>query len=73
MIGEIPVFNLMAVIAFGLLVLVTGGVAYLTAIEWRDRRRREADAAPRPSGMGMTKGKSSAKTAKRAKKTSKKR
>lgn len=71
--GEIPVFNLMAIAAFGLLILVTGGVAYLTAIEWRDRRRREADAAPRPSGMGMAKAKSSAKAAKRANKASKKR
>ncbi|WP_256529093.1 hypothetical protein [Limnofasciculus baicalensis] len=29
--------------AIALLVLVTGGVAYLTAAEWRDRRRRERD------------------------------
>jgi hypothetical protein len=29
--------------AITLLVLVTGGVAYLTAAEWRDRRRRERD------------------------------
>jgi hypothetical protein len=73
MTGEIPVFNLMASAAFGLLVLVTGGVAYLTAVEWRDRRRRKADAAPRPGGMGMAKSKPSAKAAKRANKASKKR
>ncbi|MGF1515795.1 MAG: hypothetical protein ACFB5Z_19135 [Elainellaceae cyanobacterium] len=29
--------------AFGMLVLVTGGIAYLTAVEWRDRRRRDRD------------------------------
>ncbi len=62
--GEIPVFNLMAVASFGLLVLVTGGVAYLTAVEWRDRRRRKADAEGRPSGIGMAKSKVSPKAAK---------
>ncbi len=29
--------------ALGLLVLVSGGVLYLTAAEWRDRRRRDRD------------------------------
>jgi hypothetical protein len=29
--------------AIGLLVLVSGGVAYLTAAEWRDRRRQDRD------------------------------
>jgi hypothetical protein len=29
--------------AIGLLVLVSGGVLYLTAAEWRDRRRRNRD------------------------------
>jgi len=33
-------FNALVLAAFGLLVAVTGGIAYLTAIEWRDRRRR---------------------------------
>jgi hypothetical protein len=30
-------------IALGLLVAVSGGIAYLTAIEWRDRRRRDRE------------------------------
>jgi hypothetical protein len=29
--------------ALGLLAVVTGGVLYLTAAEWRDRRRRDRD------------------------------
>jgi len=29
--------------AIGLLALVSGGVIYLTAAEWRDRRRQERD------------------------------
>jgi hypothetical protein len=29
--------------AIGLLALVSGGVLYLTAIEWRDRRRQQRD------------------------------
>ncbi|MGB7439718.1 MAG: hypothetical protein WA919_01505 [Coleofasciculaceae cyanobacterium] len=29
--------------AIGLLALVSGGVVYLTAAEWRDRRRQERD------------------------------
>jgi hypothetical protein len=29
--------------AFGLLIVVTLGIAYLTAAGWRDRRRREED------------------------------
>ena len=31
------------VAAFVLLVAVTGGIAYLTAAEWRDRRRQERE------------------------------
>ncbi len=33
-------FNVLILAAFGLLVTVTGGIAYLTAAEWRDRRRQ---------------------------------
>ncbi|CAA9298793.1 hypothetical protein AVDCRST_MAG92-4936 [uncultured Coleofasciculus sp.] len=29
--------------AISLLVVVSGGVVYLTAIEWRDRRRQDRD------------------------------
>jgi hypothetical protein len=34
-----PVFNLLSLTAFGLLVFVTLGIFYLTFAEWRDRRR----------------------------------
>jgi hypothetical protein len=35
--------TILAVVSFALLIAVTGGVAYLTSIEWRDRRRREQE------------------------------
>jgi len=37
------ILNVLVVAAFGLLVAVTGGIAYLTAAEWRDRRRQERE------------------------------
>jgi hypothetical protein len=40
---ESPVFSVLILAAFGLMLVVSGGVAYLTLAEWRDRRRREAD------------------------------
>ena len=33
--------NLLAIVATSLLVFVSGGVIYLSTIEWRDRRRRQ--------------------------------
>ncbi|MCP9800545.1 hypothetical protein [Synechococcus sp. RedBA-s] len=39
--------NVLALTASVLLVFVTGGVIYLSTIEWRDRRR--AKRAPRPA------------------------
>jgi hypothetical protein len=36
---EFNAINLLILVAFAMLVTVTGGVAYLTAIDWRDRRR----------------------------------
>ncbi|MBD2109608.1 MULTISPECIES: hypothetical protein [unclassified Nodosilinea] len=36
-------FSILATIALVLMVVVTGGVAYLTAADWRDRRRRKND------------------------------
>jgi hypothetical protein len=41
---ETPVFNVLILVAFGLMVLVSGGVGYLTLAEWRDRRRRDREA-----------------------------
>jgi hypothetical protein len=40
---EISVFNVLVLVAFGLLVTVTGGVVYLTLTDWRDRRRRDQE------------------------------
>ena len=42
--------NILAIAAAALLVFVSGGVIYLSTIEWRDRRRRQEPAtAPRRS------------------------
>ncbi len=38
--AEAPASRLLAATAALLLVFVSGGVIYLSAIEWRDRRRR---------------------------------
>ncbi len=35
--------NILFVVAVGLLLLVSGGVVYLTTAEWRDRRRQDRD------------------------------
>jgi hypothetical protein len=41
---ELSPFNILVLVAFGLLVFVSGGIIYLTIAEWRDRRRRDQDA-----------------------------
>lgn len=40
---EVSPYSVLILIAFGLLVTVSGGILYLTLAEWRDRRRRDAD------------------------------
>lgn len=45
----------LAVLAFFLLIVVTVGVGYLTAVEWRDRRRRGRDIDAVPSMRGSRK------------------
>ncbi len=40
---ETSVFNSLVLVAFGLMVVVSGGIGYLTIVEWRDRRRREQE------------------------------
>jgi hypothetical protein len=37
----LTVYNLLAILAAALLVFVSGGVIYLSTVEWRDRRRRQ--------------------------------
>lgn len=38
---ENPVLSILALLAVLLLVVVTGGVGYLTLADWRDRRRQD--------------------------------
>lgn len=40
---EISPYSVLVVAALSLMIVVSGGVAYLTVAEWRDRRRREED------------------------------
>lgn len=55
MASQNQVLTVLAVMSFVLLIVVTGGVVYLTAIEWRDKRRRgdEARAMPARSVRGV--------------------
>lgn len=47
---ESPAFGILVILAFGLLATVSGGIVYLTLVEWRDRRRRDrADREDRTS------------------------
>lgn len=43
---EFTVLNTLVLVAFGLLLTLTGGVIYLTLTDWRDRRRREQEKQP---------------------------
>ncbi|MEM9088973.1 MAG: hypothetical protein AAGC93_09545 [Cyanobacteria bacterium P01_F01_bin.53] len=49
------VLAILAVLAFLLLIVVTIGVGYLTAVEWRDRRRRGRDIDAMPNWRGSRK------------------
>jgi len=40
-VGGLTLNNVLAIVAAGLLVFVSGGVIYLSTVEWRDRRRRQ--------------------------------
>lgn len=40
---EFSALSILATLALVLMVSVTGGVVYLTAIEWRDRRRQDRE------------------------------
>jgi CHASE3 domain sensor protein len=35
--------SILALVALGLLVTVTGGIVYLTLADWRDRRRQDQE------------------------------
>lgn len=49
MLENISVVDFLFVAAIALLIAVSGGILYLTAVEWRDRRRQKRDerSAPR--------------------------
>jgi len=40
---SISVLNVLFLVAIALLLFVSGGILYLTTLEWRDRRRRDRD------------------------------
>lgn len=40
---ETSAYSILVLVALGLLVFVTGGIGYLTIVEWRDRRRQDRD------------------------------
>ena len=44
-VGGLTFNNLLAIATAALLVFVSGGVIYLSTIEWRDRRRRQQPAS----------------------------
>lgn len=40
---EFSLINILAVVALSMMVIVSGGIVYLTTIEWRDRRRQDRE------------------------------
>jgi hypothetical protein len=48
-VGGLTLNNVLAILAASLLVFVSGGVIYLSTIEWRDRRRRQQPVQARAS------------------------
>ncbi|MEH1766711.1 MAG: hypothetical protein V7L27_15065 [Nostoc sp.] len=40
---ESPFLSILAIVAVLLLLVVTGGIGYLTLADWRDRRRRDEE------------------------------
>jgi hypothetical protein len=56
----------LAAAAVALLVFVSAGVVYLSAVEWRDRRRRRADARSSDSASSPAAGKRGGRTSTRS-------
>ncbi|MEA5532456.1 hypothetical protein [Crocosphaera sp. XPORK-15E] len=42
------IINILFLTAFVLLIFVSGGILYLTTVEWRDRRRQDRDKKGEP-------------------------
>ncbi|WP_017306914.1 hypothetical protein [Spirulina subsalsa] len=38
-----PVLDVLFLAAIALLIIISGGILYLSVIEWRDRRRQSSD------------------------------
>ena len=55
---EAQAYSVLAILAALLLVLVTGGVIYLTAVEWNDKRKRSQEALDNRTPVRKRKGKS---------------
>ena len=47
-VGGLTLNNVLAIVAAAMLVFVSGGVIYLSTVEWRDRRRRQQSSPARP-------------------------
>ena len=58
---QTTVLNVLVLAAFGLLTVVTVGILYLSAADWRDRRRQDRE----QRSVKTTKKQSSAKTTKK--------
>ena len=58
---QTAVLNVLVLAAFGLLTVVTVGIVYLSAADWRDRRRQDQELR----SAKTTKKQSSAKTTKK--------
>ncbi|ESA32951.1 hypothetical protein N836_23085 [Leptolyngbya sp. Heron Island J] len=54
---EAQAYGVLATLAALLLVVVTGGVIYLTAVEWRDRRQRSQEKLDNRTPVRKRKGK----------------
>ena len=54
---EAQAYSVLAILAALLLVVVTGGVVYLTAVEWNDKRKRSQEALDNRTPVRKRKGK----------------
>ena len=54
---EAQAYSVLAMLAVFLLAVVTVGVVYLTAIEWRDKRKRAQEALDNRTPVSKRKGK----------------
>lgn len=54
---EAQAYSVLAILAVALLVVVTGGVIYLTVMEWQDKRKRAQEALDNRVPVRKRKGK----------------